>query len=117
MARVTDGFKPFKKGSEKEEVKIKEFYRSLRLPDKVIDRTINDPEIIKQQQLFFKMNNYESGVFKMPVFFIEFYAFGLKFKKPVYGFEGDYTKKQLVKLKKMLIKETEEKLIDLCYSK
>lgn len=53
----------------------------------------------------------------MPVFFIEFYAFGLKFKKPVYGLESEYTKNQLAKLKKMLIKETEKKLIDLGYSK
>lgn len=46
----------------------------------------------------------------MPVFYITYYAKGLKFRAPIGGFEWDYTKDELNDIRRSLIEKTEKKL-------
>lgn len=51
----------------------------------------------------------------MPVFYMTYYAKGLKFKTVVGGFEHEYTKKELDDIRQHLIKVAEAKLDELGY--
>lgn len=53
----------------------------------------------------------------MPVFYIKFDVYGLKFKRPIFGLECDYTSEQLDKIRKRLIQDTKEKLLAAGYCK